>query len=148
MQVDKGAAAQKLVKLDLSGCIPAHEAFERRRFVGRKVVDMRPWVASPGRHCQIDKLLEGRPLLLKRLRPQRSVDEIAVGVGYHVAEEVFLDPFHGEVVAFKVEEDVVAGRHGQEGQTVLGAEGFFQFVIGLVRSASNVLHPRLLPDTH
>ena len=106
-----------------------------------------PGLRLTGCYCQVDELLEGRPLLLAGLRPQWRVDEIAVGVGCHVAEEVFLDSFRGEVIAFKVEEDVVAGGCGEEGQTMLGVEGCLS-VRNRASPASRPtsLYTRLLPD--
>ena len=103
--------------------MPAHKALERSRLVRREVIDVCLRVAHPGLSRQIDESFEGSTLILKGFRPERSVGGLAVEAACHVAEKVLAHAFLGEVVAFKVEKDVIGGGFGQERKAMLGVEG-------------------------
>ena len=115
-QVDEHLAAQQLVDLLLARRVRAHQPRQRRRLVGRVVVDVHVRERAPALADEVDELLERAPLTVAVVAPRTA---------RYVTDSVRLPPEHAEQeleprgrveerVALHVEEHVARRRRRQE----------------------------------
>ncbi len=104
VQIHQLVHAQQVVDLCLARGVHGHQLLDRRRLVGRVVIDVRIGMAVQPRHDVIDEGLEGQLLFAAVMRPERH--EALVAVIDDVQSEQVLQPAFLQRIAFHVEEHV------------------------------------------
>ncbi len=122
VEVDEDAVAQQLVDVVLAHAVPGGEPQQRRRLVGRVVVDVQVGpAAAPGGEV-LDEVDEGAPLLRPVVGPE-GPEPWRAGVDLDHPEEVLQAPGRRPAllpqrVALEVEEDVALAGAGHPAQGV------------------------------
>jgi hypothetical protein len=103
VQVHEQPSPEHAVGIGLSGCVTPHEPLERRRLVGRVVVDVHPRVASPPFQDRVDHFLERLVFFGIRVRPVSLIRRGAVSRDHDQAEQVFAPSVTSKGVPLEVE---------------------------------------------
>jgi hypothetical protein len=142
VEIDEALAAQQLVNLFFARGIPAHESLQRRRLVGREMIDVQIREFLELGHHEVDEPLEGRLLVRPRQRPVRRAAQCSIGAGEGIAEQIFETALPRERIAFEIEEDVARRRFRQKRQAE-PRHGGQQFMEDLPRFPTLHLNSRL-----
>lgn len=142
VEVHEHFTAQQTIHLLLARRIATHQFLQRRRFVGREVIDVKVGMGLHPLHHQVDERLEGPFLRLALERPLSDVLPVAI----HIPEQV-LDAVRQRVrIALQVEKQITGGRERQRGESFALMNGSQQLVLWLPFAAALHLYPRLLAD--
>ena len=106
--------AQQIVDLVLARRVAAHQALQRRRLVGREVVDVQVGIGLQALRHEVDEALERRPLLLpiggpiaRVSRRRRQSSDVKI------PEQKLQPAVADERITLEVEEDVACRGFGK-----------------------------------